>query len=66
VRPCLENTHHKKRAGMAQGVDPELKPQYHKEKIQTGSKSETLKLLQENIGEILQDTGIGRNGVTHL
>jgi hypothetical protein len=66
VRPSLENTHHKKRAGMTQGVDPEIKPQYDKEKIQNGSKPETLKQLQENIGKTLQDTGIGRNGMTHL
>jgi hypothetical protein len=29
-RPYLENTHHNKRAGgVAQGVGPEFKPQYH-------------------------------------
>jgi hypothetical protein len=33
LRLYLENTHHKKRAGgMAQGVDPEFKPQYRKKK----------------------------------
>jgi hypothetical protein len=33
VRPYLEKTHHKKRAGgVAQDVGPEFKPQYHKKK----------------------------------
>jgi hypothetical protein len=33
VRPYLERTHHRKRTGgVAQGVDPEFKPQYHKKK----------------------------------
>jgi hypothetical protein len=33
VRPCLEKTHHKKRAGGAvQGLGSEFKPQYHKNK----------------------------------
>jgi hypothetical protein len=33
LRTCLEKTLHKKRAdGMAQGVGPESKPQYHKKK----------------------------------
>jgi hypothetical protein len=33
VRPYLEKTHHKKRAGgVAQGVGPEFKLQYHKKK----------------------------------
>jgi hypothetical protein len=31
-RSYLEETHHKKRAGVAQDVDPEFKSQYHKEK----------------------------------
>jgi hypothetical protein len=31
MRAFLEKTHHKKRAGgVAQGVGPEFKPQYHK------------------------------------
>jgi hypothetical protein len=31
MRSYLKKTHHKKRAGgMAQGVGPEFKPQYHK------------------------------------
>jgi hypothetical protein len=31
MRPYLENTHQKKRAGgVTQGVGPEFKPQYHK------------------------------------
>jgi hypothetical protein len=31
VRPYFEKTHHKKRTdGVAQGVDPEFKPQYGK------------------------------------
>jgi hypothetical protein len=41
MRPYLENTHHKKRAGgAAQGVDPEFKPQCpqkHKEKKREGT-----------------------------
>jgi hypothetical protein len=33
VRLYLEKTHHKKRdGGVAQGVGPEFKPQYHKKK----------------------------------
>jgi hypothetical protein len=33
ARPFLEKIHHKKRAGgVAQGVGPEFKPQYHKKK----------------------------------
>jgi hypothetical protein len=33
TRPYLENTHHKKRVvGVAQGIGPEFKPQYHKNK----------------------------------
>jgi hypothetical protein len=33
MRPYLEKTHHKKRAGeVAQGVGPEFKPQYYKKK----------------------------------
>jgi hypothetical protein len=33
MRPYLEKSHHKKKAGgVAQGVVPEFKPQYHKKK----------------------------------
>jgi hypothetical protein len=32
MRPCLNNTHHKKAGGVAQGVGPEFKPQYCKKK----------------------------------
>jgi hypothetical protein len=33
VRPYLEKTHHKKRAGeVAEGEGPEFKPQYRKKK----------------------------------
>jgi hypothetical protein len=33
LRPYLEKTHYKKRAGgVAQDVGPEFKPQYHKKK----------------------------------
>jgi hypothetical protein len=33
MRPYLENTHHKKRAGgVAQGIGPKFKPQYCKKK----------------------------------
>jgi hypothetical protein len=40
MRPYLEKTLHKKRAGrVAQGVGPEFKSQYHKKKL--------LKILRE-------------------
>jgi hypothetical protein len=33
VRPCLENTHHRKGAGgVAQSVGPEFKPHDHKKR----------------------------------
>jgi hypothetical protein len=36
VKPYLEKKHHKKRAGgVAQGIGPEFKPQYHKTNKQT-------------------------------
>jgi hypothetical protein len=39
MRPYFKKTHYKKRAGgVAQGVGPEFKPQYHKKKNCFGSK----------------------------
>jgi hypothetical protein len=40
TRPYLEDIHHKKRAGgVAQGVDPEFKPQYQHKKTKQKSMS---------------------------
>jgi hypothetical protein len=33
VSPYLEKTHHKKAGGVAQGADPEFKPQNRKKKM---------------------------------
>jgi hypothetical protein len=39
MRPYLEKTHHKKRAGVAQGVSPEFKPHYQEKKETLRSKN---------------------------
>jgi hypothetical protein len=38
VKPYLENTHHNRTIGVAQGVVPEFKPQNHKKQKQTNKK----------------------------
>jgi hypothetical protein len=56
MRPCLENTHHKNRAGgVAQVVGPEFKPQYckKKKKIPKGIKYCIKFLLSFNIASNL-------------
>jgi hypothetical protein len=49
VRPCLENTHHRKGAGgVAQSVGPEFKPHYHK-KRKKKKKARCINKLKKNL-----------------
>jgi hypothetical protein len=51
MRPCLEKYHHKKRAGgVAQGVGPEFKPQYHQKKKKKGKEKMERKCISDRVG----------------
>jgi hypothetical protein len=67
LRPYLEKPSQKRAGGVAQGEGPEFKLQYGEKKINSkwitdlNGRPKTLKLFEEDIGEMLQDLGTGND-----